>query len=87
MSLPMLLSPSLLAAPVTAPWHIVGLVMAILITLVPLIGVLTIYFKLAKRPPHKPVGELPLAGALPSQKKLSATTRALIEERVDEESR
>lgn len=77
----------LLAAPIAAPWHIVGLVMAILITLMPLVGVLTLYFKLAKRPPHKPIGELPLAGTLPSQKQLAPTTRALIEERVDEASR
>ena len=83
MSLPLLS----LAAPVAAPWHIVGLVMAILITLIPLIGVLTVYFKLAKREPHKPIGELPLAGDLPSQKQLAPTTRALIEERVDATSR
>ncbi len=55
----------LLAALPPAPWPTVGLVMAILITLIPLTAVLAIYFKLAKRSPHKPIELLPLAEKSP----------------------
>lgn len=59
----MICSPSLLATMVLeSPWNIVGLVMSIVIVLIPLVGVLGVYYKLAKRPPHKPVEIMPLAG-------------------------
>lgn len=44
-----------------SPWNYVGLALAVSIVLIPLVGVLGVYFKLAKRPPHKPIELMPLA--------------------------
>lgn len=44
-----------------SPWNIIGLVISLLIVLIPLTGVLGVYFKLAKRTPHKPLELMPLA--------------------------
>ena len=55
-------SPALIAVTsLESPWDIVGLVAAIVIVLVPLVGVIAVYFKLGKRPPHKPVEMMPLS--------------------------
>ncbi len=51
-----------------SPFDIIGLVMAIVIVLIPLTGVLGVYFKLAKRPPHKPLETLPLADSGPPKR-------------------